>query len=227
MADAPQPIEPLIDATVLTKPARRRWQVGIRTLVLLTAAFAVYLAYYLNSSENQRLEARINAMRPLAHELLIDNPKKAAVVQKEPLWYDDNEWEVYLPKGQYRLCLATRAIDREAFPPVKESAILAAGRHRIALEQERGEKTHHVFVTEGGRRLLTVEEPKAWDPSSGSEGAGGYSVSEQLAPDKPFSLFRRRFMGPRDAKGMSQTPNGPTNGIMLWIEPVPGPKSKP
>ena len=45
-------------------------------------------------------------------------------------------------------------------------------------------------------------------------------MSEQFAPERPVILFRRRFMGPRDDQGRSVVPEGPTAGVMLWIEKV-------
>jgi hypothetical protein len=99
---------------------------------------------------------------------------------------------------------------------VVESASIEAGRHRLALEQQQEKDAWRVTALRDGTGLLTVKEPKGWHPGLGSEGGGQYSVSEQLAADKPAVLYRRRFM--RGASGGTTTPSGPTDGILLWIE---------
>ena len=72
---------------------------------------------------------------------------------------------------------------------------------------------------DGAERLAIVER-KGW-ANRGSTGGGEFSSSEQLPPDKPLVLYRRRYMI-KDSTGNSQTPPGPTEGLMLWIEPVAG-----
>jgi hypothetical protein len=144
-------------------------------------------------------------------------------VKLEEYWYDENRWEIYLPEGQYRLCMATHGIDDNGLAPVVRSTAIRGGRHRLALEQQRDNDVWRVKVAWDGTEVLAVEEPKDWDPGSGSAGGGQYSISEQLPADKPAVLFRRRFMR-GDAKGLTTTPNGPTEGILLWIERLAGPK---
>lgn len=209
-------------------PLRGRWQVGLRTIILLTAAVAVWLSYALERRRIAGLTARIISLRPLARELEVDNPSKIAVVKQEELWYDENRWDVYLPADRrYRLCVATRGIADDVIPPPAASAPLAPGRHVVAVDQLKDGDGWRVVAECDGARLLSVAESKEWDPGSGSMGGGNYSLSEQFAPDRPLILFHRRFMGPRDAKGVSTTPKVPTAGVMLWIEPEAGAPSKP
>lgn len=201
-------------------PTRTPWQFGLGSLILLIATIAVWMALQANHRQNAILEARIKAMQPLAHELLIDDNTKIAVVKRDELWFDDNDWEIYLPPGSYRLCLATREIDNKGFPGVFQTASLQAGRHHVGLKQASGDKSRQITITRDSKEVLAVEEPKEWDPATGSEGGGQFATSTQHDPGKPVVLFRRRFMGPRDANGSSRTPPGPTNGILLWIEPT-------
>jgi len=196
---------------------RRRWQVGLRTMFLLTAAIAAWITVFINRRENAALESRIAAIRPLARELVVDDAQRIAVVKLEELWMDENRWDIYLPDGTYRLCVATRGIDDEGLVPAVKSAPVAAGRHRVVLDQTLDGEARRIVVTWDGAKLLEVVEPKAWDPGTGSSGGGDYSRSTQLPDDKPAVLFRRRFSRP-DAKGQVSSPVGPTDGLLLWIE---------
>jgi hypothetical protein len=200
----------------------KRWQVGLRTLFLLMAAIAVWMTVIINRRQNTYLEARIRAMRPLAHELLVDDASKIAVVRMDELWMDDNRWDLHLPPGSYRLCLATRKVDDKGLPDAVKTVPIPSGRHRLALEQRQDGDLWHIRVLLDGAELLAVEETKDW-ASSSSTGGGDYSLSQQLPPDRPAVLFRRRYMQ-TDAQGRSQTPTVPSEGLILWIEPAAGSK---
>jgi hypothetical protein len=194
----------------------------------LTAAVAAWLNYALERRRVADLSARIASLRPLARELVVDDPGKIAVVKREELWYDENRWDVHLPAGhRYRLRLATRGIADGEFPPAAASAPLAPGRHVVAVDQVQDGEGWRVDVECDGTRLVSVPEPKGWDPGTGSTGGGLYPASEQFAAERPVILFHRRFMGPSDAQGRSVMPEGPTAGVMLWIEPDAGARPAP
>jgi hypothetical protein len=57
-------------------------------------------------------------------------------------------------------------------------------------------------------------------------GGGQYSQSEQLAPDQPLILYRRRFMRP-PGNGPITSSVATTDGILLWIERSGGPNARP
>lgn len=215
-----EPTESWASNANAAKPRATRLQFGLRSLFLLVAAIAVWTTYFSNRHRMTTLEAEITAMRPLSHELVVNDADKIAVVKLEELWYDDNRWEVSLPDGKYRLCLATRGIDERGLAPVMKSEAIEAGRHSIYLEQQDDKARWLVTVGWDGRLLLSVQEPKEWNSGSGSTGGGQYSECTQLAADQPLILFRRRFSRPGRA-GQVTTPSGPTEGILLWIEPIP------
>ena len=182
---------------------------------------AVWLSYGLERRRIDDLTARIDSLRPLARELIVDDPGMIAAVKHEELWYDENAWDVHLPAGRrYRLCLATRGIEERATPPPGVSAPLEPGRRVIALEQIKEGDGWRVDVSCDGKVAASATQPKNWYAGSGSTGGSQFSASRQSAADKPVVLFHRRFMGPPDAKGQSSMPSGPTEGVALWIEPV-------
>ena len=186
------PSDPARSSTAAS-PHRRFRQFSIRTLLLLTAAIAVWTAFVTNYRQNKFLETRIAAMRPLARELLIEDPHRIAVVKLDELWYDENTWDLYLPPGQYRLFLATDEIDDKDLAPVRVSTLLAGGRHRLAFDQQREEAAWRLSVRDDDAEILTVKEPLEWNPARGSSGGGHFSQCAQLPIDQPVILFRRRF----------------------------------
>lgn len=214
--------EPTAHPAVHVEPPTKRrglLQLRLRTLFLLTAAVGVWVAVFSHRQRNQFLNQRIAAMRPVARELMVLDPSQIAVVNKEQLWYDENRWEVYLPEGtNYRICLATREIDQQGLAPVVTSAPLAAGKHLLELHQERRDEDWTLRLTGDDANLLAVDEPKAWNPGHGSSGGAAFSQSTQMPADQPAVLFRRRFSQSTGTGGSSQTPTGPTDGILIWTE---------
>jgi hypothetical protein len=198
-----------------------RWQVGLRGLMLFTAACAVWMTYLFNRRHNASLAARIATMRPLVRELSVDDETKAAAVKLEELWSDDDRWDVYLPPGQYRLCLATRAIADSGLAPMVASQPIGPGRHSIGLALRKEKSVWHIEVTSDGARPVTAEEPLEWNSAKGSSTSGGFSESTTLPANGPIVLHRCTFMREQPGGGASST-NEPAEGILLWIEPVAG-----
>lgn len=228
VSDTPYPpSEPATSEVTVKRPRRKGLQIGLRSLFLLTAAVAVWVIYVNNRRNITRLEGRITAMRPLAHELIIDDPNKIAIVKLDEMWFDENRWEIHLPAGKkYRICLATGGIDQTGTARVVKSERLAGGKHLFELEQERGSDGAQLTVFCDRVGLMTVRETKEWDPGTGSTGGGFFSQCSQLAPDQAVILFRRRFSR-RNSTGQTKTPDGPTEGVLLWIEPIANSNAEP
>lgn len=200
-----------------TKTRPIRWQFGVRAMLLLTAAFAVWFSYFQDRAEIARLGPRVAVMRSLARELIVADVRKIAVVRHGELWWEDKRWEVYLPEGGHRLNLATRGIDGKGLSPPHKSVEIAGGTHQLALEQKLDGETWRLTATLDGRRVLEAAEPKAWDPGAGSTGGGEVSTSTQFDGDEPVVLFRRRFTRP-GTTGPIKPSDGPRDGILMWIE---------
>jgi hypothetical protein len=225
----PPPDQPAdnVPAPAVKPRARNRWHVSVRSLVLLTASIAVWLTYAINRRHNAMLEARISAMVPVAHELRIDDPKAIAVVALDEWFFDASRWDLYLPDGPYRLCLATRGITFERFAPVVKSAPLKAGRHHIALDERRNGEAWRITVAWDGTGLMAVDEPGDWhDPSGGWTSSSDATPSCRQRPaDDPVILLRTRFYRPDSAAETG--PSEPRDGILLWIEKVGTPHGAP
>jgi hypothetical protein len=187
--------------------------------MLFTAACAVWMTYLFNRRENASLAVRIVALSPLARELFVDDETKAAVVKLEELWSDDNRWDLFLPPGQYRLCLATRSIAGDGLAPVVASQPVGPGRHLIGVAIRKEKPGWRIEASCDGARPVTAEEPPEWNPGNGSATTGGFSESTTLAANGPIILYRCTFMREQPGGGASST-SEPTEGILLWIEPL-------
>jgi hypothetical protein len=227
MSEGPPLAAESTEASPSAKRRSSRRQLGVQRLILLVAAIAVWMAAYVNRQRNTLLDDRIKVMVPLAHELIVDDPSKLAVVKLEQTLSDDNRWDLYLPSGAYRLCLATRKVGEDGLAPLIKSVPIRSGNHRLALTQELTKTSGRVTVMEGKAMLLDMLETAEWYPDEGSIDVGHFSLNEQLPTDKPVILYRRRFYQPTGRPYESHMPKGPTAGILLWIERVEGSKPGP
>ncbi len=208
-----------VNAGVPTEPKRKRRFFGLSTLILLIAAIAVWFSVHVNRRRIDALKIRIAQFSELAPELDIADPAKIAVLKHAQQGSNLHDWDVYLPKGRYRLRLATRAIVDRGLTAESKSVSIDSGRHHVSLERASDAKRHRITLACDGKTILVVEEPKDWyHPERGSSSDNQFDRSEQLRADRPVVLFRERFMKPTST-GVSRSTSDPTEGILLWIEP--------
>jgi hypothetical protein len=201
----------------VTQHVRRRWQVGLRTVFLLMAAIAVWLSYFVNLRYNAELDARIGAMVPLAHEVIVTDPSKIAVVRQDDEWINETRWEIHVPDGAFRLCLATRGIDENGLATIVKSSPISSGTHQLVLTEQRDRNPWRETVLCDGREVITWATPYEPKSTRGSTSVAGFSQSKELSADEPVVLLRRRFHQV-DASGGTSTSPGPSDGVLLWIE---------
>jgi len=189
-------------------------QWNLQTLLLLTAALAVWIGYARYRQQNLQLRRQVESMYQMAAELRITDPKQIAVARLPEMWYDELCWDIHLPDGQYVMYLETRDIDSV----VREEAPIRPGRHRIELEQgkDRGRPEFTVFVDD--QVAIETAEISFWYPPSGSMGGGNFDTCTQVSPDRPVILFRRQLAQLQE-DGSYSTENAP-DGSKLWIERV-------
>ena len=201
------------------RPIKGRWQVGLRTLFLLIFAVAAWLGVVRNREKTRDMESRLDGLRLLARELEVDDPGRIAVVQKLEKWMDEDRWEVYLPPGSYRICMATRQVGSSGFPPVMKSVAIPPGRHRLALDQRTEKTSWKAVLSCDGTERLTIEEQKDFS-GDGSSSSGEFSISEQFPANERVVLARTQFAN--SSSGMTIKPGAASDGLMVWIEPDPG-----
>lgn len=201
---------------------RRRWQWNLKTLLLLMAVIATWTAYVRTTHLNQRLRGEVDDLRELAGELVVTDPNQFAIVNTPEQWFGDNRWEVYLPPGaQYVLKLGERELDSAGLPGVTQSVRLSPGRRQVQLEQVQRDDHSEVNVEVDGRVVITAREPR---DAPKYRALGAYTRSQQFPTSKPLILVSSRLFGraarplPPPARRGSTEPQGPSNGMTLWIE---------
>jgi hypothetical protein len=201
------------------RPIKCCWQVGMRTLILLICAVAAWLGLMMNRERTRVLQARLDVTRSLVRELEVDDPGQIAVVKKLDQWLDEDCWDLYLPPGFYRICMATRQVGNDGLPPAMKWAPIRPGRHHLALEERTEENSWKGVLICDGSEHLVIEEPKTF-PGDHTSTSEVISVSDQIPANLPVVLSRSQFSN-SSAGGGSVAPTAVSDGLMIWIEPDP------
>lgn len=232
MSDAPTgatpaPSGPAPSPTARARRPAWRWQLGLRGLVLLVVVAALGLSITADRRRIADLTTRVDRMRAMLGELEVADPTQLAAMRTNERWMEGASWDVYLPPGhRYRLALATRKIEGEdRFPTPLKSGALAPGRHRLTLTRSRRGANRLLSVREGTALIFEAEESPAWGAEPGlGFGPRNGGVTTQRPVGQPLQLHRHRFARPaaRPA-GAWRVPDGPVDGILLWVERQPDP----
>ncbi len=201
---------------------RPQW--NLATIMVLTAAVATWTSYYHMSRETRRLTKENSTLSQLACELLIADPEQFGLIQVRPDWFDDEQWEVWLPPGAiYQLSVATREIPQELnsspYPEVRQAVDLDPGKFRLKLRTEKSEDgSFEITLERDGQQLVSMSEPADWKPLTGTTTSsnGNPRSTHQQDVAYPLNLLVRRHHvadGPR----VTRTPDGPANGLVIWI----------
>jgi hypothetical protein len=194
-------------------------QWSLLTLLLLTAAVAVWVGYFRYRYEIPALEQEIDQMKRMVRELIVEDPQQIAVVKLAEMWMDDQRWDIHLPEGEFVIRLATRQIGKAGLAPVAAEAPIDSGRHQVELQKNDSEDGWRITVLVDDRPAIEAAEEAGWYPGRGSEGPGGITICEQQPPERPVELHRHRF-SQRTKSGTYKAPEEPTNGLLLWVERV-------
>lgn len=200
------------------EPERRPFalQWSLRTMLLLTAVVAVWVAHFHLRSENSRLAREVTSMTRLSPELVVEDERQIAAVLLPQLSSQGTRWDIYLPEGDYLLRLATRGIDEQGFAPLVDETSIRPGKHRLELLRYEEGESWRIAVTIDGRRSIDVEEELKWDTSDMANTDNPFVDCKQVPADEPVVLYRRRAA----FQGTNLLALGPVNGILLWIERI-------
>ena len=190
-------------------------------MLLLIAAFSSWLGYWVTYRETLKLESQLAGLRSAARELQVDDEDAISIVSRHQQWNDENIWDFHLPDSpQFRVCVATENILAGGFTEPTESMNLDPGRHKMELihdYSDEGDSLVSLLIDD--KVAIEISRPPAWDERHGSSGGSANSESQEFSPKLPLVVYRKRFMV-SDGNGNASTPQGPANGIQVWIQPA-------
>ena len=198
---------------------RRAPQVGLSTLLLATACFAVWWSYFSNRRAAEVLDKRIASMRFLSRELIVEDRAHIAAVKQDALAYQQQIWHVFLPNDSLELHLATRNVssrfDEGLAPPKDEKSVrLPNGEHKVELTQRPDGEQWLLEVLIDQEPVLSLRESKDWKVTSSYSSGGVAARQENVPVGQRLVLLRSQFA---DQNGIINS-NNEYNGILLWIE---------
>ncbi len=194
-----------------TEPAIRGWlpKFRLRTLLLLIAATATWIAWFESRRTIQRETLALEQLHVLAPELLVRNEREYACLKIDR--NDDfREFEYYLPQGRtYQLKLSSMEAIPEKGPwEVDEVVTIEAGRHRLIIDED----TNRIRISIDGKQVMDTPRQPLTGSSYSSNGASSSFTSQWYPLDKPLLLIQLR-----EYKNNRSSPL-PVPGYVLWID---------
>lgn len=148
---------------------------------------------------------------------------------EETVW----RWRVFVPEGEtYRIKSVIGDIPDQGFPTDHQYTGLRSGETRLTISIMQGpdgtwkEKIEQA-QGRGTSSMSTVvpSEKMGWYTRSGSSSTNEISPNsgqKEVMSDQPITLLRRRSW-PRPEPGQTIDQSKPSDGVLLWLEPVPKP----
>ena len=209
--------------TIEPPAPRRRWQLGLRTTILLVVVVALGLNLARDRRALRRLAPEAARATFLRRRATLDatGPRQVASKNLAMSWGPDQSWEGNLPPGgRYRLCLATRVGRFEDRPANFQSATLEPGRHLLSLDEQRIGTGWRLIATWNRVDRLLADETGDW--AANGSWTGGMMDSPHATLGQAITLVdRKNGRAPGPWPPNSPTPIPEVPGVRLWIETEP------
>lgn len=223
MSESVLPTGPDLSPVGDERPPRRRTpQLGLSSLLLMTACIAAWGSTWLNKQQIAQLQQRVTSLKALTHELVVQDRKLISIVRQQPRFYDQERWHLHVPNDSLGLYLTTRGVPSKPgqIPSNAQgqasSAPLTSGHHVVELKSDIEGDQWITQVLVDGRKVMIANEPERWKPPS-YIGGGRFDKQADLPADRPAVLFHRAISDRVTMTG-SVAPTEQSRGIMLWID---------
>ncbi|QDT02520.1 hypothetical protein K227x_08980 [Rubripirellula lacrimiformis] len=222
------PVPPTSVDSKVAKPV----QFSLRTILLVTAAFALSVAWY--QKHTRLIEARSTAamLASRARLLEIDDPSKITAVARLPTKIDETVFEVAIPNRSktgrgHRICLTLEGLGAEfsltqkKFPHPSTRLELTPGPHTIEVRHHKPASRaaagqHEIELVIDGKVADRLVRPAVWFTTQVTS-SSAVANCRSFDPDQRVELLRRRFLVDGNVVP-SPTQANLENGILLWIE---------
>ena len=198
-----------------TQPHRWLPQIGLNTLLLLTACAAVWCGVLMASREVTRLQLRLNQTRELSRALVVKDRALLAAIKQHDQYPDEHIWNVFVPREGMKVHLDTTEITKGVRPklPSEASCSVAPGQHTVLLRQEHLGDAWLIVVTIDHDELIRIRKEKSWYLHGGFQYSGVSGTQTEFAEGEPALLLELIFL-PTNMGTIA----APGDGIRLWIE---------
>lgn len=200
-----------------------RWpQIGLSTLLLLTACIAVWCGVWLARRQTEQITSRLAQTQALSRELTIRDRTLLTAIKQDEMFPDENEWQVFVPREKMQLKLVTTQIAMSSALPTEaeKSVEIQPGVHRIGLKIAEVNAGWSVTVHVDSEEVMRVIREPEWNPNKGASGTGVFGVQMHFKDGEPAVLLRRKFevVPPATSSHWPGQLELGSNGVLLWIE---------
>ena len=211
-------------------------QFSILTLLLTTAIIALSISLYFARLQLSVTQSQMVVMRNELRYLDPSNPEKIRVIEIPAPGRHEWRWKIDLPNDQkFVIQVAYDNIPVDGLPPKPKQSFV---QHELPSEELILNVSATIFDGQWEMRWQTdptspsvefgITFPmNARDLSWFDRKSGGHTIHEHAGlrgtdygePDSPFVLLRYR-KGLRSNSVLLETDPNPTDGLIIWIEPV-------
>jgi hypothetical protein len=207
---------------------RRPIRFSLRTVFLLVTLVALVISLWINSRELRQAKKEVQKLRDECGYLTILDAKKAHAIAVRRLGSLRWAWRIYLPADrQFRLCSSTKLVPAIGIPTDRGYSMLhRTGEFLLEAGVEKDERGQWKLCLQipGHGESTGIGDWRDHASSWSSDGVGpGQTCS--FEPGQSLVLLRLRVSEEvRHANGtIRRSPQGPADGLMIWIEEIPKP----
>ncbi len=199
---------------------------GLLELLLMTAAFAVWIPAFLAFRSIPQLEADIAVMQTATLDLSVKDTSQLTIRALPSISQQINVWKYYAPaNATLDLRMATEGISSLGFPTDYQTISLPPGQHVVHLKRVSNDSGFHRAVYIDGERVLEKHHPSSWLESSSSTSTTDVeNASQTFSLTDVIKLLDQRATPthPLETGGFRTVQlNGDQDhkGLILWISP--------
>lgn len=192
---------------------------NLLSLFLIVACAAVWMSYRVNQDHYRQLKNEISGLKAKVGELDVLDPALFASQELPMCWSDKPKWQVWVPDGEFDLCIATSY----ASPGVRDALYrsrIAPGMRHISMDAVGKGEEWKIGVTVDGQDLpVEMVFPRDKDDyfADNEFGVAAYELFRGQT-NSPAKAGQFEIVDARLPIGKLK-PGATSKYVMVWIEP--------